>query len=535
VGTTGKTHYEHTIDGKLLSKMLTGGFTNLSHNIDYLNEINVFPVSDSDTGTNMKKTFESGVAALNGEASFCDAFSAFVKGLLIGSRGNSGFILSQYFLGIYEYTKGKNAVSVADLTSALPHAYQVAYRAVLNPVEGTILTIMREGPKRTLQKTGDKTSIQEFFDILAGEMFICVRETVNQMNLLHDNNVLDSGAVGLYLIFDGMRSAFHENLPHFDCEESAALPSRSKTPIKTFSFFRYCTEFVLSMHRAQSRDYFIRLLINRGDSIVVATDENLLKVHIHTNEPQKILDEFKKYGSMVATKVDDLFLTQEFDRLKQRKHTGFTVVAFTYGEGNAAALENLGADVAFCVPGGHNPDEESLQNLLGGFIKENLIVFASDREMRERLRKIKRSGLYQSADLQNVYIAESDGLANTFFTLSSLIFADEFKDVVKSLESLKKQKVFQTSIKTMAVYNHIQYSGNLGGQTITMNDFAELLNVVSSEKVLSPYSTVVVFGGKDCKQEDIDGIHAHFEKNNSVEFTYLDGQQQECDFIIGAF
>jgi len=522
--------YEHTIDGKLLSKMLIGGFTNLSHNIDYLNEINVFPVSDSDTGTNMKKTFESGVATLNGEASFCDVFSAFVKGLHIGSRGNSGFILSQYFLGIYEYTKGKNTVSVDDLSSALSHAYQVAYRAVLNPVEGTILTIMREGPKRTLQKISDKTSIQEFFDILAGEMFICVRETVNQMNLLHDNNVLDSGAVGLYLIFDGMRSAFHENLQHFDCEENTVLPSRSKTPIKTFSFFRYCTEFVLSMHRAQSRDYFVRLLTNRGDSIVVATDEGFLKVHIHTNEPQKILDEFKKYGSLVTMKIDDLFLTQEFDRLKQRKHTGFTVVAFTYGEGNAVTLENLGADVAFCVPEGHNPDEESLQNLLSEFLKENLIVFASDREMRERLKRIKRF-----ADLQNIYVAESDGLANTFFMLSSLIFADEFRNVVKSLENLKKQKVFQTSIKIMAVYNHMQYSGNLGGQTITMNDFPELLNVVSSEKVLSPYSTIVVFGGKNCKQEDIDGIRAHFGKNSNVEFTYLDGQQQECDFIIGAF
>jgi len=521
---------ENTIDGEMLRKMLTSGFSNLSHNTDYLNGINVFPVSDGDTGTNMKKTFESGVAALNGETSFCDSFSAFVKGLLLGSRGNSGFILSQYFLGVYEHTKGKNTISVADLGSALPHAYQVAYRAVLNPAEGTMLTIMREGPKRTLQKIDDKTSVQEFFDILADEMFICVRETVNQMSLLHDNNVLDSGAVGLYLIFDGMRRAFHEDLTYFDCEENPVFPSRSKTPIKTYSFFRYCTEFVLNMHKAQSRDYFVRLLENRGDSIVVAADDNLLKVHIHTVEPQKILDEFGKYGDIVTMKVDDLFLSQEFDRLKQRKHAGFAVAAFTYGEGNAATLENMGVDGVFCVPSGHDPSEESLHMLLSGFLTENLIVFASDKVIRERLRKIKRN-----ANLQNVYVAESDSLANVFFMLSSLIFADEFKNVVKSLEILKKRKVFETSIKTMVVYNHTQYLGNLGGQTINMNDFPELLNVVLSEKVLSPYSTVVVFGGKDCKQEDIDCIRAHFEKNSSVEFTYLDGQQQECGFIIGAF
>jgi len=401
---------------------------------------------------------------------------------------------------------------------------------VLNPVEGTILTIMREGPKRTLQKIDGKTSVKEFFDILAGEMFICVKETVNQMSLLHDNNVLDSGAVGLYLIFDGMRSAFHDNLQYFNCEENDVFPSRSKTLIKPLSFFRYCTELVLSMYKAQSRDYFAGLLTNRGDSIVVATDENLLNVHIHTNEPQIILDEFKSHGDIVTKKVDDLFLTQEFDRLKRRKYNGFAVVAFTYGEGNAATLENTGADVAFCVPAGHNPSEESLQKLLGEFLKENLIVFASDREMREKLGKIK-----PLADLQNIYVAESDGLANTFFMLSSMIFANEFKDVVKSLESFKKRKVFQMCIKTMVDYNHTQYSGNLDGQAVTMNDFPELLNAVSSEKILSPYSTVVVFGGKNCKQEDIDCIREHFGKNSSVDFTYLDGQQQECDFIIGAF
>jgi len=450
--------------------------------------------------------------------------------MLIGSRGNSGFILSQYFLGMYEYTKGKNAVSLADLASALPHAYQVAYRAVLNPVEGTILTIMREGTENTLRKIDGKTSLKEFFDIFAGEMFVCMRETVNQMGLLHDNNVLDSGAVGFYLIFDGMRSAFHENFLSFDCEKDSGLPSRSKTIIKPLSFFRFCTEFVLNLHKVQSRDYFIRQLTDKGDSIVIAMDEELLKVHIHTNEPQKILDDFKKHGDIVTKKVDDLFLTQEFERLKRRKHAGFAVVVFTYGEGNAVILENLGADVVFCVPAGHNPSEESLETLLGDFSKENLIVFASDKEIKERLRRIK-----WFADLQNVYIAEPDVLANVFFTLSSLIYTDEFADIVKSLESLKKQKVFQVNIKALDVHNQIQYSCNLGNQIINMNDFAELLNVAVNEKVLSPYSTVVVFGGKNCRQKDVDRIQAHFEKNRNVEFTYLDGQQQEYAFIIGAY
>jgi len=116
-----------------------------------------------------------------------------------------------------------------------------------------------------------------------------------------------------------------------------------------------------------------------------------------------------------------------------------------------------------------------------------------------------------------------------------LILSDEFKDVIQSLESLKKRPVFQTSIRAAIMDNHVQYSGNLQGNIITKDDFFETLDAVADEKTLEPYSTVVVFGGKYCKPEDIDSIRAYFEKNSNIEFTYLDGLQHDCDFIIGAY
>ncbi|MCL2442618.1 MAG: DAK2 domain-containing protein [Treponema sp.] len=502
---------ENTIDGVLLRKMLLSGFTGLSHNKSYLNDLNVFPVSDNDTGTNMIKTFKKGVDAFNSETSFHGVFSAFVNGMLLGSRGNSGFILSQYFLGIYNHIKDKEPVSISDLISALQYAYEVPYRAVIRPAEGTMLTVMREGIKKTLPKINDKTSIIDFFDILVEDMFLCVQETIKQMDLLRENNVVDSGALGLYLIFDGMKKALHDELPHFNCEQSELLPKRISAFVKNVSFFRYCTEFVLRLREVKSKDYFINLLIKRGDSIVVAMDENLLKVHIHTNEPREVMDQFSKYGDIAVRKVDDLFNTEEFERLKLRKHEGFAVVAFTNGEGNATALEQLGADVAFCVPNGHYPSEDELKMLISDFLKENLLIFANDKETRDRLGRIK-----WFSSLQNVYVADCDSLSKTFFTLSSLVFADEFKNIIKSLENLKRQRVFQTSI-------------------YTTDDITTMLNKVANEKVLEPYSTVVVFGGKYSKPEDIKSIRAHFEKNCNVEFAYFDGQQTDSDFIIGAY
>ena len=520
----------NAIDGALMYKMLMNGFANLSHNKNYLNEINVFPVSDGDTGTNMKNTFGAGVAAMKENPSFDDTFSGFVKGMLFGSRGNSGFILSQYLWGIHEHTKGKHAVSVSELSTALQHAYQVAYRAVHKPVEGTMLTIMRDSIKRTLPEISAETSVKDFFGVLVSEMFSCVQKTFEQMELLRDNNVFDSGALGLYLIFDGMNKALCDDSHYFDCEQNKTLPVRNETPVKNVSFFRYCTQFVLRMREAKSKEHIVDLLAKKGDSIVIAINENILNLHIHTNRPQAIMDELSKYGSIGIKKIDDLFMTQEFEKLYRRKHKGFAIVAFTNGEGSATVLEQMGADVAFAIPFGHSPDEDELKMLIGEFLTENLIVFSSDKEIQERFRRIK-----WFSNLQNLYVAETDGLPKTFFSLSSLIFADEYNNVVKSLESLKKQRVFQADITGEGSKYRIRHSGHSKNRVISENIFTELLYAVANEEALSQYSTVVVFGGKHCKPDDVDIICSYFEKNRNIDFTYFDGRQQNCDFIIGAY
>lgn len=518
------------IDGALLGRMLRNGADSLASNVDYLNGVNVFPVSDSDTGTNMRNTLEAGVASLIDDASFSCVMQAFVKGMLIGSRGNSGLILSQYFRGLHEHTQGQGAVSVPGLCEALQHAAQCAWRAVLHPVDGTMLTVMRDGISRTLPRITHDTSVTEFFDLLAGEMFLCMRETTEQMDVLRKNNVVDSGALGFFLVIDGMKRTLNDDPQFFECAQSDLLPKRRADVAGCVSFFRYCTEFVMKGGETCDRKFFTALLEGKGDSIVVARDEDILKVHIHTNRPQEITDEFSHYGSIIKRKTDDLFMTEEFERLRQRKHQGFAVLAFTDGEGDAAMLEQLGADVAFAVPFRHSPSEEELAMLIDGFVAEDLIIFADDKEIQERFRRIK-----WFSNLQNLCVVETDGLPRTFFTLSSLVFSDDFSGIVKSLDGLKRQRVFQASITAEVEIGQRWYAGSSGRKVFTNDDLSALLEAVAGDKVLRPYSTVVVFGGVQATPDEVESVRAFFEKNSACDFTYVDGRHHAGDLIIGAF
>ena len=296
------------MDGKLLYQLLICGFQKLNDNTHYLNDINVFPVSDADTGTNMKRTFETGINELVVSSSFTDVFSSFMQGMLLGSRGNSGSILSQYFLGIYEYTKGNNEVSVVKFCRALKSAYKTAYRAVLQPVEGTILTVMRESIENTIAQVNKDTSLEQFLDIFTVELFLCVQNTKNKLDILRLNDVVDSGAVGFYLIFDGMKSGL------FSAEQASdnemLLFEKSEKSVQNPLIYRYCTEFLLITRADYTKEFFIGKLDTKGDSLIVTFTDRLLKVHIHTNEPQDILDEFSAFGDLAETKVDDMLLQQ---------------------------------------------------------------------------------------------------------------------------------------------------------------------------------------------------------------------------------
>lgn len=502
---------EARIDGSTLYGMLRSAFASLSYNESYLNDINTFPVSDSDTGTNMKRTFRTGLLALQGNEAPGEMLSRFAKEMTRKSRGNSGFILSQYFLGLSDSLKEKEAISIEDLSQAISHAYHVAYAAVINPMEGTMLTVMREGSKRALARFADigTGGLRDFFALLSADTFQSVLETHGQMRLLERNNVVDSGALGFYLVIDGMKKWLEGDTFYFDCKGNGLLPKKMAEAQNPLSFFRYCTEFTIRLKERRGKDYFTRLLSSRGDSVVVAINDGLLKVHIHTNAPQTVIQQFGRFGEIVLTKVDDLFDTPEFARLKTRKREDYAVVAFTNGTGNAALFENLGADAAFPVPESHEPTEEELKNILGPFLEGNLVVYSANKKIEDALKSMKWWD-----HRENLLVVECRGLANAFFKLASSMFDGPFREFSRQLDMLKRIKTLELSFRDM-------------------KDIREHMESALSPERLSGRSSLVFFGGKEMSQEAIDAITFHFASRDDIEFNYFPGGQESPLLVVG--
>ncbi len=503
---------QQVINGNEFYYMLRVAFTSLSFNESYLNDINTFPVSDSDTGTNMKRTFMMGLNSTNENETAGKIIQTLAENMSLSSRGNSGFILSQYFRGLSECLKNKTYFTLDDFKEAIVHAYQVAYASVINPIEGTMLTVMREGAQKTLNsiKKLKNCTFFEFFNTFSEHVFESVIETKKQMKLLISNNVVDSGALGFYLIVDGMKKYFNDDVPYFNCHDSVLLPKRVSDSETALTFFRYCTEYIISLKEKHKIKFFSNILFSRGDSVAIALDNDLLKVHVHTNEPYSIIDIFKSFGTLVSSKVDDLFITPEFERLKRRKHEDYAVVAFTYGNQSATLFERLGVDAAFPIPFNLILSEGGIKKLLEPYLDENLIVYSVDKKIEDIIRSIAHKDR-----LKNIVVVDCKGVSSAFYKLASSMFDGTFEDFKNNLYLLD-------NIKTTEFY-------------LKKNEpLKKQLNIYLSKNRVKGFSTMVIFGGREATEEDINIVYNFLSQYEDIEVSFYDSGQDDPFFIIGA-
>ena len=522
-------NHTQSIDGELWYRLLTCGFNNLNNNTEYLNYINVFPVSDGDTGTNMKRTFEMGINELAINSSFSDVFSSFIQGMLMGSRGNSGSILSQYFLGIYEHTRGKAEVNAVDFCKALKHAYKFAYQAVLHPVEGTILTVMRESAENIMTHVNTGTSLEQLFDAFTVVLFSCVQNTTERLSILRSNNVVDSGAAGLYLIFEGMRSGLCNDSLKTDNKE--LFFGKNIQVVKNPLSYRYCTEILLKIREDYSREYFIELLKDRGDSLIVTISNKMLKVHIHTNEPQNILDEFSKFGDFTETKIDDMMIQQEVNQYAplSQKHNGYMIVSFVHGDGIIRLFDDLGCDIVFTATQNYHISDENFHFFVNKFIDKNIILLPNDENIYNTAVT-----LYPPDKYPNIHIINSTNIIKSYFLLSLMIGTDSIDKVLKTFHDEEKTDVFTAKILSVTIQQKKYFIGFTFNKTIIKNNLDDLLNVIACSEIMASYSTVIVFHGQAAKDEEIEKVSSCFENYDEMDFAIIDGKQDDFDYIIGA-
>ena len=303
-----------TIDGQMFKMMVISASNNLYNHYPEVDALNVFPVPDGDTGMNMNLTLTSGAKEVQNRSDN-DIYSiakTFSRGLLMGARGNSGVITSQIFRGFAEALEGKKEINAVELADAFVNGSKIAYKAVIRPVEGTILTVIRESSENLKKKIRTFSSIEDAFKILLNEAKESLERTPNLLPVLKEVGVVDSGGAGLVKILEGMESMIHGDF--IERNEAEVVDKNGNAQVKADeeeSEFGYCTEFILRLgpketKKAFNKNRFTSVLNAHGNSLVVVQDEDLVKVHVHTLTPGNIFNYAQQFGEFVKLKCENM-------------------------------------------------------------------------------------------------------------------------------------------------------------------------------------------------------------------------------------
>jgi DAK2 domain fusion protein YloV len=384
-----------TLNGEAFKHLIESGANHLTNRYQEIDALNVFPVPDGDTGTNMNLTFTAGVSdALKvNSLNISEVAKSFSKGLLMGARGNSGVILSQIFRGFFQGVDGHETIDAKLMAVAFNKGTEIAYKAVMRPVEGTILTVLREGAdlsSKRLAKMKDPT-ILDYMNLLIDEASKSLENTPNLLPVLKDVGVVDSGGAGLLVIFEGMRSALLGQ--PVTLLETKASSGHVQANLENEEF-GYCTEFIVRLSPETLVDFselaLRESLSNLGDSIVVVQDEDIVKVHIHTLTPGDAMNLAQRHGEFVKIKIENM---QEqhaaiLDDHGSHSHAApvttevkrvpYAIVAVAAGEGLAQAFKDLRVDAI--ISGGQtmNPSTEDFVAVIEKLNAEHVIVLPNN-------------------------------------------------------------------------------------------------------------------------------------------------------------
>ena len=537
-----------TIDGQSYARMLIGGAAMLSLHVKELNALNVFPVADGDTGTNMLKTIEGGLAAIEKETgnSIGEISKLFARGVLLSARGNSGVILSQIFAGINEVLREETKTDVSTLARAYAKGIEKSYAAVQNPVEGTILTVFRESTVYATQKMCKESSPKDFFMHHIEEAKRSLAATKYLLPALTDADVVDSGAAGYLHIAEGMLQALDGKAVLYDIsghkeESSINIDLFTRDSILEYG---YCTEFLLRLtgSKVDPDSFDISVIISilnemGGESIVAYKQDDIVKVHVHTFTPGEVLTKMQSFGEFLTVKIENMNLGHTEEKREQTPKKPFAVVAVAQGEGMAALFEQMGADKI--VSGGQsaNPSIEDFIEAFRQCHAKDIIVFPNNKNII--LAAKQAAQLYTNA---TVHVIETKNIAQGYSALS--VITPGIKDVESLVASAKRASdgVIDGEI-TRAVRDAV-----VNGKIIAAGDYIAISggNIVSvsdnpEDAVLSMLSVfdidlceiITLFVGKSVSDEKRVMLTEQLnELYGDYEIAVYQGGQDVYDYLV---
>lgn len=538
-----------TIDGKLFQKLLNAGYRGLVEDYALINDLNVFPVPDGDTGTNMKLTFESGLNSIKNTNRIDEVASEFARGCLFGARGNSGVLLSQYFKGLSNGLKGIEIATVIDLANATIEGYKMAYTSAINPVEGTFLTVAREGIENIRNHIDDDTDLKKYFTMIYEASKVSLENTPNLLAVLKENGVIDSGGQGLLSIFKGIILMLNgENVE--DLRVEARHESHNET--LDFSLFNensvldygYCTEFLLQLTNSKGdvnsfdKDKFIEDLSHFGDSLIVTQSGTIVKVHIHTKKPYLPIQLAQQYGEFLTFKMDNMTL-QHQNVVKKEKKKNIGIITIGNGDGILDKLKESGADI---VLNGGQTMNTSVVELLDTFDRvhaDNIILLPNNKNII--LAAKTAIEMYEKA---KVYLVETNSIQEGYFALSMSVLTENDPEVLFDEIKQNAQLIIPCLVaKTTkdALINNVQtYKGEyieyvdetvVGSNLIRKDAILDMIDKI--EGIEDKEMMFIIYGQSVPKEEAEQIVNVLSEKYPYLEVGLLDGKQDIKDYLIG--
>ena len=547
----------HKIDGSLYARMVKEGTRELNRNRQTVNDLNVFPIPDGDTGDNMFMTMNGGATTVDaGCRDLGKVAGQASQGMFMGARGNSGVILSRIFKGISLGLKDKADASIRTFIDALKSGVGESYKAVSQPVEGTILTVFREAVEEAEKLARDDMTFELLFEELVDGMSRSLEHTPELLDVLKQAGVVDSGGAGLIYIFQGMENA----LLGLETEDNGTAPAQSAPALDLSKFnedselvYGYCTEFILQLMTAKvgkvadfNEQEVFDYLNSVGESLVAFRDGSIIRVHVHTKTPGDILNHCQKWGEFLKIKIENMTVQHNetigherpelvLKTKKPRKKYAFVTVAA--GEGICGIFNQVGVDAVINGGQSMNPSVKDFLDAYEDIDAENIIVFPNNGNVILTAR--------QSADAwdkSNIVVIPNKDLGTGYAAISmldtSVETVDELVDAINaSMEGVVTAMVSRANRDTEqdgVTISDGDYIGFAGGTIYTDNP-SRLQAATDLAKKLDAgqYGILMLIRGKDVPEDEARQLAGAFEKEfRRTEIIPIDGMQPVHDYVM---
>ncbi|WP_203339422.1 DAK2 domain-containing protein [Planococcus beijingensis] len=545
-----------SLNGLKFAEMVQMGSHHLFQNADYVDALNVFPVPDGDTGTNMNLSMTSGAKETTAQAEehIGKTANALSKGLLMGARGNSGVILSQLFRGFSKYIAAETELSALKFAEALQHGVETAYKAVMKPVEGTILTVAKDAAAKGMETAKTEEDIIVWFETVLAEAQASLERTPDLLPVLKEVGVVDSGGQGLVYVYEGFLASLKgEELPEKHTHNSMTDLVSAEHHKNIASFmdtadieFGYCTEFMVKFEKGKkefNEALFRSDLSEYGDSLLVIADDEIAKIHIHSEEPGKVLTYGQDYGSLISMKIENMrqqhidIVGEDFQKNAPKQQTvqPYAVVTVAMGEGIADLLRSIGA--SYVIEGGQtmNPSTEDIVNAVKSIGAERVLILPNNKNIIMAAEQAA-----ELLDIEAAVVPTKDvpqGMSALLAFNPDASVEDNQAAMASASKHVKSGSVTyavrDTSIDGIEIKKDDFMGISEGKIVVSDSNLDSVTEKLAKQLVDSEAEIVTILFGEDVTAADAEKLGQFIETlNGDVEVEIHEGKQPLYPFII---